>query len=377
MKRSSNFAFALERSAELEFGFGHIRSARVALDRSLELAPRNAQAHALRGFVLSAENRSHPALAAFDEAIGLDPGLANGWLGRGLIRIRQRQPEEGLADLQTAAALEPNRAFLRSYLAKAYSQAARTGPWKNEDDLLRKAAEELVLAKQLDPNDPTAWLYSALLNRDEDRFNQAVRDLEESVRLNDNRQVYRSAFLLDQDRAVRSSSLANVYQAAGMPELAQGEAARALVDDYANASAHMFVSDSYSVLRDPTRFNLRYETPWFAERLLAYLLGPVGSTPLTQNVSQQEYSRLFEANRLGLSSLSEYRSDGQYHEQASQFGNIDGTSYALDLDYQHNNGVRPNNQFGPYRMVFCHQPAGGSAGFIVFPNPLPRPALRR
>src|SRR5262249_45569799 len=122
------------------------------------------------------------------------------------------------------------------------------------------------------------------------------------------------------------------------------EAARAVNDDYANPSAHMFLSDSYNVLRDPTRSNLRYEAPWFAERLLGYLLGPIGSTPLSQNISQQEYSRLFEANHFGFGNLSEYRSDGEYHEQASQFGIFDGTSYALDLDYWHNNGVRPNNE---------------------------------
>ena len=343
VKLSPDFAFAWERVAELEFSFGRIRPARDALERGLRLAPRNAQAHALRGFLLSAENRIDAAQVAFEEAVRVDPGLANGWLGHGLVRIRKGHPEEGLADLQTAAAMEPNRAFLRSYLAKAYHQASRCATRQERQEMLRKAAEELALAKRSDPNDPTAWLYSALLNRDENRFNEAVSDLEESVQLNDNRRVYRSSFLLDQDRAVRSSSLANVYQAAGLRDASLSEAAQAVNADYANASAHMFLSDSYNVLRDPTRFNLRYETPWFAERLLAYLLGPIGSTPLSQNISQQEYSRLFEANRLGLSSFSEYRTDGQYYEQASQFGTIGGTSYALDLDYRHNNGVRPNN----------------------------------
>jgi len=105
---------------------------------------------------------------------------------------------------------------------------------------------------------------------EENHINEAVRDLEQSIELNDNRRVYRSAFLLDQDRAVRSSSLANVYQSAGLREASVRESARAVSDDYANASAHLFLSDSYSALRDPARNNLRYETPWFAERLLAY-----------------------------------------------------------------------------------------------------------
>src|SRR5206468_9066059 len=142
-------------------------------------------------------------------------------------------------------------------------------------------------------------------------------DLESSVRLNDNRALYRSRFLLDEDRAVRGSSLARVYQDAGMNEVAVREAARAVSYDFANYSAHLFLSESYNALRDPTRFNLRYETVWFNELLLANLLAPVGGTPLSQHVSQQEYSRLVVQDRIGLSSSTERRSDGQLLELAS------------------------------------------------------------
>jgi len=202
----------------------------------------------------------------------------------------------------------------------------------------------LQRARQLDPADPTAWLYSALINREENRINPAASDLEKSIELNDNRAVYRSSLLLDQDRAVRSSSLAGIYRSANMNEVAAREAGRAVSDDYANYSSHLFLSESYNALRDPTRFNLRYETPWFSEWLLANLLSPVGGTPLSQQISQQEYSRLFEKDRLGLVSQTEYRSDGQVREVASQFGRYHNSAYAIDVDYQHNNGVRPNNE---------------------------------
>src|SRR5207247_8921897 len=106
---------------------------------------------------------------------------------------------------------------------------------------------------------------------------------------------------------------------------------------------HQFVSESCTALRDARWFNLRYETPWFSELLLADLLSPVAGMPLSQHISQQEYSRLFEHDRIGLSTDSSYRSDGQYRELASQFGVIANSAWSLDLDYQHNNGVRPNN----------------------------------
>jgi len=73
--------------------------------------------------------------------------------------------------------------------------------------------DELERAKKLDPKDPTPWIYSAIENKQDSRINEAVRDLERSLELNDNRRVYRSQFLLDQDRAVRSAQLGHVSSA--------------------------------------------------------------------------------------------------------------------------------------------------------------------
>ena len=93
------------------------------MKKSLELSPRNAEALALKGFALSAPKQNHPgARLSFDQAIAADGSLANGWLGRGLTRIQNSgNVDGGRKDLETAAALEPNRAFLRSYLGKAWS----------------------------------------------------------------------------------------------------------------------------------------------------------------------------------------------------------------------------------------------------------------
>jgi tetratricopeptide (TPR) repeat protein/outer membrane receptor protein involved in Fe transport len=331
---SPNFGLGWERVAELEFSFGHIPESSRALEKALQLSPRNAQAWALKGFLLSAQNKWDEASKAFQRAIDLDPALSNGWLGRGLIKIRMGDKAGGREDLQTAAALEPNRSVLRSYLGKGFEHEG------DDANTLR----ELALAKHLDPNDPTPWLYSALILRQQLRYNEAIADLEKSAELNDNRQVYRSRLLLDEDHAVRSASLATIYRNAGLDEVSVREAARAVNDDYANYSAHQFLAESFDALRDPTQFNLRYETAWFNELLLANLLSPVDGGNLSQNISQQEYSRLFAADQLGFSSDSEYRSDGQVREIASQYGNQGKFAYAVDLDYQHNDGIRPNNE---------------------------------
>ncbi len=331
--KSPNFGFGRARVAELEFSFGRIPAALDALERSLQISPRNAEALALKGFLLAAQNKIPEAKRHFEDALAVDGALGNAWLGRGLVRIRQGDAAGGVQDLQVAATLEPQRALLRSYLGKAFSNARDN----------RRAGKELALARKLDPNDPTAWLYSALLDQQENEINEAVRDLEKSKELNDNRRLFRSRLLLDQDRAVRSANLAAIYQDAGMVDLSVREASRAVNYDYGNYSAHQFLANSYDALRDPKQINLRYETPWFSELLVANLLAPVGAGNLSQYVSQQEYSKLFERDRFGLSSSTEYLSRGDWFERGSQYGTFGNTSYALDAEYRSQNGDRPNN----------------------------------
>jgi tetratricopeptide (TPR) repeat protein len=333
-ERSPQFGFAWARVAELQFSFGRNRAAQAALKRALELSPRNAQAHALSGFILLGQNKASQASATFERALEIDTRLANAWLGRGLAKFQQGRRDEGRADIQTATAMEPNRWLLRSYLGKAYTANPK---------LIEEAFDEFRLGREMDPRDPTPWLYSALLNHQEHRIGEAITDLEQSMALNDNRQVYRSRLLLDQDLAVRSAGLAPIYQRAGMEDVSLREASRAVSYDYANYSAHLFLANSYDAFRDPTRFNLRYETVWFNELLLANFLAPVGAGALSQNISQQEYFRLFEGKPVGLVTDTRYRSDDQYRELVSHFGTFGRTSYSLDLDYQHNAGVRPNN----------------------------------
>ena len=105
-----------------------------------------------------------------------------------------------------------------SYLGKALSMEKKP----------EEARKDLDLAKQLDPNDPTPWLYSALLAQQQNRINEGLEDLERSKALNDNRSLYRSQLLLDQDQAVRSANLAALYRDAGMSDFSIREASRAV-----------------------------------------------------------------------------------------------------------------------------------------------------
>jgi len=183
---------------------------------------------------LAAANRLRESESAFEQALALDPGLGDAWLGRGLCRIRQGRPQEGLDDLEVAASMEPQRAFLRSYLAKGFAQTGTA----------ERVNHELDLARRLDPHDPTPWLYGALWQQMNNRINSGIDELERSKTENDNRRVYRSRQLLDQDLAVRSANLASLYRDAGFIDLSRREAVDAVNTDYANFSAHLFLANT-------------------------------------------------------------------------------------------------------------------------------------
>ena len=70
-----------------------------------------------------------------------------------------------------------------------------------------------------------------------------------------------------------------------------------------------------------------------------------GCRTLSQTISQGEYSKLFERNRLGVVSQTEYLSRGAWYENGAQFGIFGNSSYALEALYRDDPGQRLNNDF--------------------------------
>jgi predicted Zn-dependent protease len=332
-KLAPDFGFAWARVAELEFDSEHRREARDALDRARSLSPRNAQAVALEGFMALAENHPLPALDWFERALALDGSLPSAWLGRALAEAQVGDDEEARRDLQIAATLEPQRGLFRSYLGKAWSQSG-------QDKL---AERDFALAEKLDQADPTAWLYSALHRFQTHQVNDAIRDLEHSAELNDNRSIFRSRLQLDRDRATRSADLAAIYDAAGMTEVSERAASRAVEESYSDFAGHLFLADSLGNQEDPQRFDLRLETARESELLVANLLAPPGGGNLSQILSEQDRLQYFDTRPFGFSSLTEYDSRGDWNQAASAFGSADGFSYAFDGQYISQSGWRPDN----------------------------------
>ena len=171
------------------------------LRREFALRQISSGVHLVFGFAALTEFRTKMAREAFERAIELDSADPLARFGLGLAIIRDGALAEGRRYLEMAVGLDFTNSLLRSYLGKAYFEEKR-------DPL---DARQFALAKQLDPLDPTPYLYDAIRLQSINRPVDAMLSMEKSIELNDNRAVYRSSQLLDSDRATRQANLAQIY----------------------------------------------------------------------------------------------------------------------------------------------------------------------
>jgi tetratricopeptide (TPR) repeat protein len=264
--------------ARLLFGAGYVTEAEGLVEEVLMLNPQEPLAHSLKGYLLLSRGRTDEALAGFQEAIKLDPSQAEPHLGMGIASMRKGDTPLALEEILAATLLEPRVALNFTYLGKALYDL-------KEFD---RALQALEWAKLLDPRDPTPYLYTGIILTDLNQAGPAIRDLEKSVELNDNRAVYRSRFLLDQDRAVRNIDLARSYENLGLTSMARNRALLSLKDDPSNSSAHLFMAN--------TLINEKDRTAAGSSELLKFLL----LMPANQNSFNtfNDYTSFFERPKI-------------------------------------------------------------------------------
>jgi hypothetical protein len=255
--------------------------------------------------------------------------------------------------------LDPQNSLLRSYLGKAYFDERTTDPvtyfeqlvenFPNQENTL--AAEQFAIAKELDPKDPTPWLYDAIRLQSENRPVEALHDIEKSIELNDNRAIYRSRELLDQDRAARGTSLARIYNDLGFQQLGINEATKSLSYDPGNAGAHRFLSDVYAP--QPRR-----EIARASELLQAQLLQDININPVQPSLSEtdlniitgggparpgfNEFTPLFERNQAQLDVAGLVGNDWTRGEEAVVSGIYDNVSVSAGQFHYQSDGFREN-----------------------------------
>ncbi len=277
-------AIAATRLAELALAQDDTRTAIASATRARALAPGESTPLVVLGFASLRAFDTAAAESAFAEATELEPDAPLPWLGLGLTSIRHGDFAAGRRYLELAVALDPANTLTRSHMASVYGAEHR-------GDL---TASQLDLAKQLDPFDPTPWLYSSLQKLRTNRPIEALQDLRLATRKNGDRPIHRSRLSLDEDIATRSAGLARMHAEVGSGQLALLDAWHTLGADPADFTGHRLLSDSYAM--EP-----RHEIARVSELLVSQLLQPANVTPLKPQLGQQN---LVIAQRMGPSSPS-------------------------------------------------------------------------
>lgn len=336
-------ALALARVAELRLALGLRTEAAQAADQAAAIAPKIERVRTVQGFAQLAHADSAEAQKAFEAAVAMDESAPLPRLGLGLAKIRAGRLAEGREDLETAVALSPRDALLRSYLGKAYLE-------ENRDN---KAQDQFALARAMDPRDPTPYLYDAVRAQTANDPATALRDLQRTMALNDNRAVYRSRLLLDDDLAARGVGLARTYQELGFDRRALVEGWNAVELDPANHSAHRFLADTYATLPES-------EISRSSELLVSQLLQPIVTLPVQPGLGERrpaslgsmdalapafnEFSDLFVSDgaRGFLSGL--FGEHGTYGDEA--IGTVQAGRYSFSAGqlYEETDGFRENNR---------------------------------
>ncbi|MET0066126.1 MAG: FecR domain-containing protein [Candidatus Thiodiazotropha sp.] len=299
VERAPASALVNARLAEVHLMSGDSTEARRIAEQAVALQPGLSLAYSVLGFASLRNIDLQQARDSFRTALELDTEAPLPHLGQGLVKIRSGELALGREDLETALLLDPANALLRSYLGKAYYEEKR-------DPL---AYDQFGMARQLDPNDPTPWFYESILLQADNRPVEALQAQQQAIALNDNRGVYRSRQLLDQDEAARHAALGRIYTDLGSEQLARLQATQALEQDPGNHSAHRLLADTYLGItnRDSARQS---------ELLQAKLSQPLSLDPLQPQLSianlglldaagpealaYQEYNPLFTRNGLAL-----------------------------------------------------------------------------
>ncbi len=351
-------AQAWSRLSELQLMFRLTSRATESASKAACLAPELAQTQATLGYAELIRLRLNAARRAFERAAHLDQAAPLPRLGLGLVEIRQGNLAQGRRQIETAANLDPGNALVRSYLGKAYYEEKREG----------RAATQFALAKQFDDLDPTAWFYDAILKQSENRPVEALGDIRSAIERNDNRVVYRSRLLLDEDRAARNASLANIYSDLGFERLALTESCNSLAADPGNASAHRFLSEAYSGVS-------RHEIARVSELLRAQMLSPEMVNPVSPSASEvelltfqgagpalaglNEYNPLFNRQRLSFRASGYAGSNNSRGEEITVGGFTNRGMLSAGYYSERSDGFRVNNDsdqsirnlFGQFRLT--------------------------
>ena len=148
----------------------------AAFDQAIYLDPTDADAYAGKGNALDELKLHEEALAAFDQAIYLDPTDAAPYYSKGIVLGKLGRHEEALAALEQAIRLDPTDAVA------SYSRGSALGELKRHEEAL--AAFDQAI--RLDPTDAIAYYNKGLALANLERHEEALAAFDQVIRLDPN-----------------------------------------------------------------------------------------------------------------------------------------------------------------------------------------------
>lgn len=317
------FVQAQVQYAKLLFGAGDARQAERIVRRTLAGAPQEAAAHSVLGFILLGQGKTDEARVAFGKSVQLDNTAGEPRLGLGIANMREGRVADAVLEFLEATTLEPRVSLYHSYLGKAFYQERK----------FEQAFSALDVAMELDPRDPTPHLYAGIFEEELNRPGVAIRDFQNSIERNDNRAVYRSRFVLDEDRATRNIKLASAYNRLGLSEMANLEAIKSYASDPTNSSTRIFLADTFLNLDGRT-------VAGGSELLMARLLLPVNANSFN---AFNDYTTLFELPRMNWTTQGRLGNLDTNAQSVITSGGTRRFAYGSIFTRDRSDGWRPQN----------------------------------
>lgn len=334
--------FAQARLAEILLLRGAVRQALRVLPETGPACGRHALVEAVTGFALLADRRGRAALRRFDCAIERDGGLPLARLGRGLALIRLGRVPEGRAELENAAALDPRQASLRTALGRAYFDEGQP----------EKAAAQFDLAKREDPDNPEAYLLTAMERFAANDPIAALRAISAAGERSGARAPVRDRRGLDEDVSVNGTALGRAFDVLGFDQLARRKASQAVERDPSNPGAHRFLAESY--LGQPglevARTSEALQADLFSGPSKAPIQSRLGSVQLglldaigPSRVTFREFGPLFDSSGFRFDASAFGGTQDRYGGEVSASGLHGGFSIAAGQFYLNDDGFSANN----------------------------------
>ncbi len=318
-----DFVSAQVQVARLLFASGDTRRAEQIARQGLTRNGSEAALNSLLGFILLAQAKTEESKTYFDKSIAQDNTRGEPHLGLGIAAMRQGRSLDATQFILIASTIEPQISLYQSYLGKSYYELRR----------FEMALDALNNAVTLDPKDPTPHLYSGIFYNDLSRPGAAVRELTRSIELNNNRAVYRSRFLLDEDSATRNVNLATAYNRLYLSEWGNYEALKSQMADPANSSTHIFLAQTFLNLRGRTQAA-------GSEQLVARMLLPVNANSFN---SFNDYTSLFEEPQIKLTTAGTFNNFNGRGATLVASGGTSRFAFGVVGDYSQTKGFRPVN----------------------------------